>query len=188
MKTKITALLLLFFAGNQLLSQDTVDKGDFVFSGYTDVNYFYNLNRPLSGSNTGTSDFARAFDQREGQFQLGLLQTKMTYTYKKSMMVADLVFGPHADLGNYGNLVGPLGSTTSLAIKQAYFTCAASDKLTLTAGQFGTHIGYEVIDAPLNFNYSLSNLFNNGPFYHIGVKAEYALHSKLALMLGVVNN
>jgi len=58
----------------------------------------------------------------------------------------------------------------------------------MTAGQFGTHIGYEVIDAPANFNYSLSNLFNNGPFYHAGLKATYAFTEKASLMLGVVNN
>ena len=58
----------------------------------------------------------------------------------------------------------------------------------MTAGQFGTHIGYEVIDAPANFNYSLSNLFNNGPFYHTGVKATYAFTDKVSLMAGVVNN
>lgn len=187
MKQKITTLLLLMFTVNQLWSQEA-EKGEFTFSGYSDVNYFQNLNHPLSGKNTGASGFARAFDQREGQFQLGLVQTKFSYAYKKSTVVADLVFGPHADLGNYGNLVGPLGSTTSLAIKQAYFTYAATEKLTFTAGQFGTHIGFEVIDAPVNFNYSLSNLFNNGPFYHIGLKADCALSGKVALMAGLVNN
>ena len=61
-------------------------------------------------------------------------------------------------------------------------------KLSFTAGQFGTHIGYEVIDAPVNYNYSLSNLFNNGPFYHIGLKAQYAFTDRASLMLGLVNN
>jgi hypothetical protein len=77
---------------------------------------------------------------------------------------------------------------TSAAIKQAYFTYRIVPKLSVTVGQFGTHIGYEVIDAPLNYNYSLSNLFNNGPFYHIGLKAAYAFNDKTSLMLGVVNN
>jgi hypothetical protein len=115
----------------------------------------------------------------------------MAYTHKKSDVVVDLTFGPNADLGNYGNVVGPLGAgkaTTALAIKQAYFNFKATDKLTFTGGQFGTHIGYEVIDAPVNYNYSLSNLFNNGPFYHIGVKANYAFTDKFALMAGIVNN
>lgn len=99
--------------------------------------------------------------------------------------------GPNADLGNYGNVVGPLGNgkaSSSLAIKQAYFSYYATDKLTITAGQFGTHIGYEVIDAPTNYNYSLSNLFNNGPFYHLGIKSVYTFSPKFNIMTGLVNN
>jgi len=142
----------------------------------------------MSRNNLGSSGTARAFDQRGGQFSLGLVQTKFNYVNKNSEVVVDLAFGPNADLGNYGNLVGPLGTSTSLAIKQAYFNYKATDKLTFTMGQFGTHIGYEVIDAPVNYNYSLSNLFNNGPFYHIGVKANYAFSDKVSLMAGVVNN
>ncbi len=163
-------------------------KGVFTFNGYADINYFHNLNNPQNGSNLGASGFERAFDQKCGQFQLGLVQTKITYTHKNSEAIVDLVFGPHGDLGNYGNIVGPLGTTTALAIKQAYFNWKATSKFTFTAGQFGTHIGYEVIDAPLNCHYSLNNLFNNGPFYHIGVKGTYAFSDKLSLMGGIVNN
>ena len=163
-------------------------KGSFTFSGYIDSYYSANFNKPASRSNLGAY-YARVFDQRSGQISLGLVQTKMQYSNEKSDVVIDLAFGPNADLGNYGNLLGPLGSgSTALAIKQAYFNWKASSKLTLTAGQFGTHIGYEVIDAPVNFNYSLSNLFNNGPFYHVGVKGTYAFSDKVSLMLGLVNN
>lgn len=172
------------------LKEEKVDetKQGFSFNGYLDVNYFYNSNKPLNDLNTGASGFARAFDQKANQFQIGLVQTKITYAHKKTDAVVDLVFGPHADLGNYGNVIGPLGSTTSLAIKQAYFNWKATSKFTFTAGQFGTHVGYEVIDAPLNYHYSLNNLFNNGPFYHIGAKATYAFNDKFALMGGIVNN
>jgi hypothetical protein len=163
-------------------------KGNFLFEGYVDLNYFYNNNNPKNGSNLGKTGYERAFDQKTGQFQIGLAQTKITYSNKSSEAVVDLTFGPHADLGNYGNVVGPLGSTSALAIKQAYFNWKATSRFTLTAGQFGTHIGYEVIDAPLNFHYSLNNLFNNGPFYHIGVKAKYDISSKVSFMAGVVNN
>lgn len=165
------------------------DAGKFTFSGYIDSYYLANLNKPLSRSNLGTAGTARVFDQRAGQFSLGLIQTKIGYSTAKADVVVDLTFGPNADLGNYGNLIGPLGpGGSSIAIKQAYFNWKATDKLTLTAGQFGTHIGYEVIDAPVNYNYSLSNLFNNGPFYHVGAKATYAFSDKASLMLGVVNN
>ncbi len=169
---------------------DTV-KNKLSFNGYIDSYFFKNLNNPLSGSNTGKSGYARAFDQKENQFQIGLVQAKMNYKSKSTESLIDLTFGPNADLGNYGNAIGGLGngkSTSAIAIKQAYFTYFHSSRLSFTAGQFGTHVGYEVIDAPLNFNYSLSNLFNNGPFYHIGIKANYKLSSKYSLMVGVVND
>ena len=172
---------------------DGDDTGKFTFSGYLDTYYFGNFNNPRSRSNLGLNGegpgTARAFDQKAGQFGIGLIQAKAVYTADKVDAVMDLTFGPFADLGNYGNFVGPLGQGSSaLAIKQAYITYKATPKLSFTAGQFGTHIGYEVIDAPVNYNYSLSNLFNNGPFYHIGVKAQYAFSDRAYLMVGLVNN
>ena len=141
----------------------------FTFSGYLDTYYFGNFNQPFDQLNTGIGGGGRAFDQRAGKFGVGLVQGKATYTSDKIDAVFDLTFGTFADLGNYGNvfsLNSGAATSTSLAIKQAYLTLKATPKLSFTAGQFGTHIGHEVIDAPVNYNYSLSNLFNNGPFYH----------------------
>jgi hypothetical protein len=189
-KTIITfALCTLSLLG--LSQEKEAESSKFTFSGYIDSYYFLNFNSPSNRSNLGASGYERAFDQKSSQFSLGLVQTKFGYSTKNSDVVVDLTFGPNADLGQYGNVIGPLGAgkaSTALAIKQAYFNWKASDKLTFTVGQFGTHIGYEVIDAPVNYNYSLSNLFNNGPFYHIGAKANYAFSDKAALMVGLVNN
>ncbi|SOD80214.1 porin [Spirosoma fluviale] len=193
---KVILLLSSLFLGFTAQSQDstTATPGKFTFSGYMDTYYFGNFNNPKSQSNLGlgaggTAGTARAFDQRAGQFGIGLIQAKAVYSASKVDAVMDLTFGPFSDLGNYGNYIGPLGpGSTSLAIKQAYITYKATDKLSFTAGQFGTHIGYEVIDAPVNYNYSLSNLFNNGPFYHIGLKAQYAFSDRASLMVGLVNN
>ncbi len=189
MKKALTTLFSLFLGFSAFSQEKAEDKGKFTFSGYIDSYYLANFNSPKDRSNLGASGTARAFDQKSGQFSLGLVQTKIGYSTAKSDVVVDLTFGPNADLGQYGNVIGPLGrGTTALAIKQAYFNWKATDKLTLTAGQFGTHIGYEVIDAPVNYHYSLSNLFNNGPFYHIGVKAAYAFSDKFSIMGGLVNN
>lgn len=166
------------------VKEDEESKGAFAFSGYLDSYYSANFNKPLSRSNGGAAGTARVFDSRSGQFSLGLVQTRVAYTNSKSEAVVDLTFGPNANMGNYGNEV----FSTALAIKQAYFTYKFTDKFSMTAGQFGTHIGYEVIDAPANFNYSLSNQFNNGPFYHTGLKATYAFSDRASLMVGVVNN
>ena len=196
-KNSLLTLFTILCLSFSLQAQDSTatDEGKLTISGYVDTYYFKNLNNPLSGQNWGSSGFERVFDANEGQFQLGLVQTKFGYTTKKSDMVIDLTFGQNSDLGNYGNfrslnvlnVAGPITST-ALAIKQAYWTYKFSSKFSATAGLFGTHIGYEVIDAPVNFNYSLSNLFANGPFYHTGIKANYAASDKVGFMLGLVNN
>ncbi len=191
------------------------EKPKVTLSGYIDSYYNHAFNNPKSGTLMGNPQanagypVGRAFDRMAGQFALGLVQTKFTYSDKKSDLVIDLTFGPNAELGNFGNtrvanngsyntsLWYPSGNNSgyvnqlygsSAAIKQAYFTYKATEKLSFTVGQFGTHIGYEVIDAPINYHYSLSNLFNNGPFYHIGAKVNYVVNDKLSLMAGLVNN
>ena len=186
--------------------EDEEEKPKVVLSGYIDSYYLHAFNSPKSGTLMGSPSInggfpvGRAFDRLDNQFSLGLVQTKFSYSDKKSDLVIDLTFGPNAELGNFGNSTGSTNLWrsgdnyvsqlygTAAAIKQAYFTYKATEKLSFTVGQFGTHIGYEVIDAPVNYNYSLSNLFNNGPFYHIGAKANYVVSDKISLMAGVVNN
>lgn len=171
-------------------------EGKLTINGYIDSYYLTAANRPGPGHLMGLGA-GRAFDRLTDQFALGLAQTRFAYTTDKSEMVIDLTFGPNAQLGNFGN--APLGYLpsdsykkalygTGASIKQAYFTYKFTEKLSFTVGQFGTHVGYEVIDAPVNFHYSLSNLFNNGPFYHVGAKVNYAISDKLGVMAGVVNN
>ena len=52
----------------------------------------------------------------------------------------------------------------------------------------GTFIGYEVISPLGNYNYSTSYLFTNGPFQNAGIKANYAVSSKVGLMVGLFND
>jgi hypothetical protein len=177
--------------------EEAAEESKFSVSGYFDTYYFTNFNKPSSRDNMGQSGVGRGFDRRVDQFALGMVQTVFKYTNKKSEIVADLAFGPNAQYGNYGNVPvqAPaygyaLGNDTwsSVMIKQAYFKYNASDKLSFIAGQFGTHIGYEFIDAPLNFFYSINHTFNSGiPFYHTGLKATYAFNDKISLMVGAVN-
>ncbi len=219
---KYLQLTLFYFsniAATGVFAQDSTavkeEKPKITMSGYIDSYILHAFNNPKSQTLMGNPAIhggypvGRAFDRLDNQFALGLVQTKFTYSDKKSDLVIDLTFGPNAELGNFGNtpaatnpsyntsLYYPSGPNsgyvsqlygTSAAIKQAYFTYRATSKLSFTLGQFGTHIGYEVIDAPINYNYSLSNLFNNGPFYHIGMKANYIFSDKVILMAGLVNN
>ena len=179
-------------------SQEVAEKGKLSISGYIDSYYFTNFNNPASRDNMGVSGVGRGFDRKVDQFALGMVQTLFTYTTKKSEMVADLAFGPNAQYGNYGNVptafpaygyqFGKEDLFSAMIIKQAYFNYHVSDKLTFTLGQFGTHLGYEYIDAPLNFFYTINHTFNSGiPFYHTGLKSTYKFSDGVSLMLGVVN-
>ncbi|MCU0448379.1 MAG: porin [Bernardetiaceae bacterium] len=177
------------------------EPGKLTINGYFDTYYFTNFNRPASRDNMGQSGVGRGFDRRVDQFQLGMVQTVFKYTTKKSELVADLAYGPNAVYGNYGNVPTSLGvrssfygtpvfndAASALIIKQAFFTFHATDRLSFTAGQFGTHIGYEYIDAPLNYHYSINHTFNSGvPFYHTGLKSTLKISDKVTAMLGVTN-
>ena len=81
---------------------------------------------------------------------------------------------------------GDITLNNEFAIKQAYVTYAAKDNIKFTAGSWATHVGYELVDAPLNRNYSMSYMFSFGPFFHTGVKADITA-GKSGFMLGVAN-
>lgn len=167
-------------------------KGKLEITGYLDAYYNVAFNKPGVGPTLwGPAAGSRAFDINNNQFSLGLVQGKFDYTKGEIEVVADLIAGPNsvlATLGQFPSSTWPsaLGAG-SFGIKQLYGVWKANDKLSFTIGQFGTHIGYEVIESSINFNYSLSNLFNNGPFYHTGLKANYAISDKVGLMAGLVN-
>ncbi len=184
-------------ANEEGVKQDTPEEPKLTINGYLDSYYFTNFNKPSSRDNMGVSGVGRGFDRRVDQFQLGMVQTVFKYTNKKSEMIADLAYGPSAQYGNYGNVPNfapaygyAVGNDTwsSVIIKQAYWKYNATEKLSFTMGQFGTHIGYELIEASLNYFYSINHTFNSGiPFYHTGLKSTYAFSDKVSLMLGVVN-
>ncbi len=165
------------------------------FSGYFDTYYFGNFNNPSTRDNLGSSGISRGFDRYVGQFQLGMVMAHMGYSYKNAELVTELGWGPNISYASYGSNPGyrfgsllARNTSTSVFIKQAYINYKPTDKFTITMGQFGTHIGYEVIDAPLNFHYSINNTFNAGiPFYHLGLKGTYAPNENVSLMAGLVN-
>jgi len=178
-----TVFLLLLFV-QYIRAQDTVDtaliaeepliKGFPVdITGAVDVYYQHSF--------TGTPP-PTSFTELENGFTLGMANVILSKEVGKVGFVADLAVGPRGETAN-----GFAGTTLS-AIKQLFITYSPADWLTLTAGNFGTFVGYEVIDATGNINYSTSYLFSNGPFYHTGLKADIAFSDKWGAMLGVFND
>jgi hypothetical protein len=175
---KITATaFFLASALNAVLAQDST-KGILKVSGSVDVYYRFNPGAEGSGFKNNLTSFTNS----NNTFQLGMASVKAEYTQGKVGVVADLGFGTRAEEFSYAD------AGTLQSVKQAYIYYSPSDKVKLTFGKFGTHIGYELLDPQLNKNYSMSYMFTNGPFSHTGVKADFTLGGGAGLMVGIANS
>lgn len=157
-------------------SPEIEPSSKFVISGSADVYYRYNFHNPKSSFNNFTS-----FSNSHNSFELGMVSLKVEHSMGKVGMVADLGFGRRADEFSYND------GNSRIIIKQLLISYAPSSKVKLSIGSCATHIGYEMIDAWLNRNYSMSYMFSYGPFFHTCVKGEFKLGEKSTLMIGVSN-
>jgi hypothetical protein len=154
-------------------SVDTSANTPLTIRGAVDA-YYMSGKAPLPTSFTGGAN---------NSFSLGMANLIFSKEGKVGFC-ADLAFGPRAEGAN-GGFDAEGNITTLTLIKQLYVTYSPFNALKLTLGNFSTYYGYELIDAPLNVNYSTSYLFSYGPFFHTGLKANVALSDKLGLMLGI---
>ncbi|KQC31468.1 outer membrane beta-barrel protein [Flagellimonas eckloniae] len=183
MKTIINTKYIknLAFAAMALLStavfaQDEEESPKLEISGSVDA-YFRTTTK--DGGEATTSTFT-SFANQTG-FALGMANLVGSYDMGDTGVVVDLVFGPRGTEATFENDV------LNGIINQAYVYWNVSEGTTLTMGRFNTFLGYEVIAPQANFNYSVSYLFSNGPFSHLGVKADFTLSDDVSLMLGVMN-
>ncbi len=154
----------------------------FKLSGSADVYYRYNLNNPIESPYNNRTSFTNS----QNSFELGMASIKAEHSFGKASVVADLGFGRRTEEFSYNDKPGVTGFSLS-NVKQMYLSYSVSDKLKFTMGKWGTHVGYELVDAYLNRNYSMSYMFSYGPFFHTGLKADISLGGKSALMVGVAN-
>ncbi|AUS04787.1 outer membrane beta-barrel protein [Pseudotamlana carrageenivorans] len=180
----LSALLL----ASVVFAQDEPKK--LSISGSVDAYYRTNLTSSdasitevLDENGMGTGEFipqsfATSFADQTG-FGLGMANVILSYEGEKTGAVADLAFGTRGTQA--------VGDGTDLYINQLYAYWNVSESTTLTMGRFNTYLGYEVISPVANFNYSTSYLFSNGPFSHVGLKADFAISDDFSLMLAVMN-
>jgi hypothetical protein len=87
----------------------------------------------------------------------------------------------------FGDAVAQYGTGSLGPITAANVTWRPTDGLSLVAGTFGTIYGAEVAESWLNLNYTRGELYMNmQPFWHTGIKAEFAKDAFVARAL-VVN-
>lgn len=124
----------------------------------------------------------RAFDRHVNQMTLNMAEVSMKKAAGKVTFKADLAAGEMVDQLSGGSsqvTPNPAANESTRNVTQATLTYAASDRLSVTAGKFYTHLGLEVTKAKDNWQYSRSYTFNYGiPFWHEGVSVNYAIVPK----------
>lgn len=177
---KIVLLLSSVLVSQVIFSQSDSTKKvapSFAITGSVDAYYRYNFNSPKSYPYNSPTSFTHSGNS----FELGMASLRADHSFGKVSATIDLGFGTRAEEFAYND------ANTRLALKQLYVSYAASSKLKFTFGSWATHVGYEMVDAYLNRNYSMSYMFTNGPFTHTGLKADISLGGKNALMIGISN-
>lgn len=171
MKKPITIIALLFISLS-CFAQETTSTPTTTFAGSADAYYKYDFGKV---DNSLTS-----FTNSHNSFELGMASIEASHKMGKASVFVDLGFGNRAAQFTYND------EATSFMIKQLNFTYEFSDKFKVTAGSFGTHLGYELVDAVDNKNYSMSYAFTYGPFFNTGIKAQYT-SGKFSFMAGISN-
>lgn len=182
MKGKLLLATKALFISTAIFAQTEPEteepKGELQINGSVDAYYRYNF---ANAKSTGAFNNKTSFTNSQNSIELGMASLKASYTKGKAGVVVDLGFGTRATEFSY------VESGILQAIKQAYVTYNPTDNIRISAGKWGTHLGYEVLDPQLNRNYSMSYMFSYGPFSHTGLKADFTLGSGFGLMAGVAN-
>jgi hypothetical protein len=181
MLRKFLAIATIAVAFSQTaFSQDSTKTPTFTLSGSLDAYYRYNFHNAKDSMHLNNYT---SFTNSQNSFELGMATVKAEASMGKVGATLDLGFGTRANEFSYNEYAT---RSTLSAVKQAFVTFAPSSHVKFTMGKWGTHVGYEVLDAYLNRNYSMDYMFSYGPFSHTGLKADFTLGA-IGLMVGVVN-
>ena len=170
-KISIAAIAMMF------ATVGVAQESKTVFSGNADFYYRFNF---ANAGDAGVTNNLTSFTNSQDSFELGMASIKASHKEGKASVFADLGFGNRAKEFTYND------SANQFMIKQLNMTYDLSDKFKITAGAFATHLGFELVDAVDNKNYSMSYAFTNGPFFNTGVKAQYT-SGKFSIMAGITN-
>ena len=146
----------------------TWSVGGVNISGVLDGYYGWNNNHPVNTTNTYYS-----FDDQANMFSLNLAKITLDHDADPVGFKLELGFG---DTQRIFHAFDPIPNKWDQYILQAYATYKlAKAGTTFDFGQFYTSAGAEVVETHLNWNYSRSLLFTEGPFYHFGLRVNQPL-------------
>jgi hypothetical protein len=142
------------------------------FSGFVDVNFAWNGNRPDNHQNfypgAGTSA------KRANEFAINLAQVQWTRPVSEQQpagFTLSLVAGEGTDVVHGGE---PGGADKFRYVYQASVAYRLPSGLVLEGGVYPSHIGFEGFYSKDNWSYTRSIMGESSPYYQAGIKASYA--------------
>jgi hypothetical protein len=160
----------------------------FTVNALLDGYYEYNTNDPI-----GRVNYLRAYDVSSNSFSLSQADLIVESAPdpangKREGMRIDLQYG-QATSTLQGNPANELRPEVYRDIFQAYGTYVfpLGSGLTIDFGKWASSLGIEGNYNKDQLNYSRSFWFDYLPFYHMGVRAKYALNDAVAVNLWITN-
>jgi hypothetical protein len=175
--TLLLPLMCIMQSGARSQDRDSLPPVE--IGGFVDSYYSLNTARPTSHTNR-----YRNFDLASEEFVLSEAQVNIQRRAAPIGFRVALSTGAATDIIHAGN------SSTMNILMQGYLSLVvpAGEGLTVDAGKFVTHMGFETISAKDNYSYSRSFIFAWAiPYYHVGLRAAYPLLKTLTLAGSISN-
>jgi hypothetical protein len=143
--------------------------------------YSLNFNHPASKNNTW-----RNFDAKANQFSLNMAKLTMEHTADPVGFKFELAAGRAMEIFH---ATEPAGIEVYKNVLQAYVSLKPTTwhGIQFDLGKFVTSAGAEVTETHLNWNYSRSLLFANGPYYHFGLRTTAPIGKNFTAGFQLIN-
>lgn len=178
--TLITSLLAAAASAQTAEPKPAID-----FSGFVDVHFAWNGNRPSNHESffPGAGTTAK----RANEFAVNLAQLQWTRAVSAEQPVGftlSVVAGEGADVVHGGEPGGP-GKFRN--VYQASVAYRLKNGVVLEAGVYPSHIGFEGFYSKDNWSYTRSIMGEASPYYQTGVKAGYAFNEHWSGRVDLLN-
>jgi hypothetical protein len=153
--------------------------------GSVDVFYGLNLNRPSDGTSffAGIGTTAR----RANELSLNLASFGVSVNPEPLGMKLLLGYGPAMEVVHAGEPTGTaIGPEVWRAVQQASILYVGN-QLTVEAGIYPCHAGFEYLQSQTNWTYTRSLLSEFAPYYQTGVRVGYQFTDTWSAQVHVLN-
>ena len=165
MKKIFFLIIILVSAGRLYAQQSTADSSKLTISGYAELYYGYDFNKPL---NNTRPPFVYSFN-RTNEVNINIGFIKAAYTSDRVRANMAIMAGTYAN----ANLAAEPGVLKNILEGNAGIKLAKNANLWLDGGVFSSHIGFESAIGKDCWTITRSILADNSPYYESGAKLGY---------------